>query len=162
MGLSAEAGRGGGRSGARFGRGGRGDKEVGGFALPATLLTMVGLFLFATGVFLSARAELSIARSHEASVRAFYAAEAALATALAESGDSLPLARTMEGESSPTTVRVERLLRIDSLRALYRLEADARVAAGGSARRMLAILASRRGLAGRLELRPGSWRELLP
>ncbi len=135
-----------------------------GFALPAALVVMAGLFVFATGAFLSARAELSIARSHEASVRAFYAAEAALAMALSESRDSLPASRTIAVAGGEVTVLAVRLLQIDSISALYRLQADALVTegAGGRARRVLETVAGRREGAAALTVLPGSWRDLAP
>jgi hypothetical protein len=136
-------------------------RRTSGFALPATLVVIAGLMLLATGAFLSARLELVISRSHEGSVRAFYLAEAGLATALADASVPIPGWREFTFVTGSSQVTAVPLIAVDSVTTLYRLESRG-MAGGpvfGGAVRTVTVLASRRG---RGNLRPlaGSWREI--
>lgn len=83
-------------------------RQPDGFALPATLLVLLGMILLFTAGFHSARLDLASARALAASIRAFQAAEAGLA--LLETGAS-------PGVDS-VSIRDARLsLWIDTLRA---------------------------------------------
>lgn len=115
-------------------------RETDGFALPATLLVLLGLLLLLTAGFHSSRLDLLAARSLAGSIRAFQAAEAGLA--LLEAGAAI-------GTDS-TSIRNALLeLRIDTLRApgdgslllWHRARAEVRDGSGRTtARRELARL----------------------
>ncbi len=102
-----------------------------GFALPASLLVLVGLLLLFTAGFHSARMDWMSARSLAASIRAFQAAEAGLA--LLETGSSIGIDSTSLGSTVLD-------LRTDTLRAgadgslllLHRAEAEILDRAGTS------------------------------
>ncbi len=115
-------------------------KERGGFALPASLLVLIGLLLLFTAGFHSARLELRSARSLASSIRAFQAAEAGLA--LLETGAA-------PGIDSTSIQDVRLTLRTDTLRAAgdgslllwHRAEAGTPDGTGGvTARRSLSRL----------------------
>ncbi|MBK5098806.1 MAG: hypothetical protein JJE01_13555 [Gemmatimonadetes bacterium] len=133
-------------------------RERNGFALPATLLVLLGMILLFTAGFHSARLDLASARSLAASIRAFQAAEAGLA--LLEAGAT----------TGVDSVRVRGALldlRIDTLRAsgdgslLLRHRAEAETRDGSdrlTARRSLSRLWFARpdGTGGPVA---GGWRE---
>lgn len=134
-----------------------------GFALLAVLILLTALYLGATGIFLAARAELRIGVSHAASSQAFYLADSGLATWLASPVQPSVVDYTIAGEA--VSVRATRLLRVDSVTALYRISAQATVGSGyandpGMASRGTSVL----GL--RIRSDPvraidGTWREVL-
>lgn len=101
----------------------------GGFALVVVLVLLTALYLGATGIFLAARAELRIGISHSASSQAFYLAESGLATWLASAVQPSLVEYTIAGET--VTVRAIRVLRVDSVTAVYRISAHATVGSGG-------------------------------
>lgn len=134
--------------------------DRGGFALVAVLLLLAGLFAGATGIFLACRADLRIAIGHAASIRAFYLAEAGLATWLA--GPVQPAAVTYGIAGDSVRVEARLLLRVDSATVVYEVSARADVgSAAGSpdaAVRRTRLLARRTGAAVALPVE-GSWHE---
>jgi hypothetical protein len=109
-----------------------GDRH-GGFALLATLLVLLGLSALASGGLILAGTEASAARTHAAGVRAFLAAQAALATFLstepAAADDSIRVDYAF-GPRTTARLQARRLLRLDAFRGLYRVTASGSYAAG--------------------------------
>jgi len=126
------------------------------------LILLAALFAGATGLFMAARAELRIGIAHAASSRAFYLAEAGLATWLA--GPVHPSAADYLIGGDSVSVEARLLLRVDSMTVLYDLEARAHVGSGGgdpgSATRWTRLLARRAG-DGPMVAVGGSWREVV-
>ena len=126
------------------------------------LVLLAALFAGATGIFMAARAELRIGIAHAASSRAFYLAEAGLATWLA--GPVYPSTAVYPIGGDPVSVEAHRLLRVDSVTVLYDLESSARVGSGGgdpgTAARRTRLLARRTG-AGLMVPVSHSWREVV-
>jgi hypothetical protein len=121
---------------------------------------LAALFAAATGVFLAGRAELRIAIGQAASIRAFYVAEAGLATWLA--GPVQPAIATYRVGDDSVSVEARRLLRVDSATVVY--EVSSRADLGSTARspaaatRRTRVLARRTGPAIAITV-SGSWRE---
>lgn len=116
-----------------------------GFALLVTLLVLVGLSVLAGGGLVLARTEAAAARTHASGVRAFLAAQAALATFLARSRGPLPDSFTVGyafGPRATADLWGTRLLAPGPFRRLYRLSATGSFAAGkDGAARTLGLLA---------------------
>lgn len=134
-----------------------------GFILVAVLVVLGALYLGATGIFLAARAELRIGMSHAASSQAFYLAEAGLATWLASAAQPTQVSYEIGGGT--VAVQATRLIRVDSVTAVYRITARATV--GGANAGDPATAARETSLLGR-QIRTGpvspvngSWREVL-
>lgn len=135
----------------------------GGFALVVVLVLLTALYLGATGIFMAARAELRIGTSHVASSQAFYLADSGLATWLASPVQPSVVEYTIAGEA--VTVRATRLLRVDSVTALYRISAHATVGNGygndpGMASRKTSLLGVRIR-SDPVRAIDGTWREVL-
>lgn len=128
----------------------------------AVLLVLTILFVGATGMFLSSRAELRIGIGHASSTRAFYLAEAGLATWLA--GPVQPAAASYAIAGDSVSVEARRLLRVDSVTVLFEVSATARVGRTGNgpdvAARATRVLARRIGPGPAVAVR-GSWREVV-
>ena len=119
------------RSGGPAGRGWRALRtDRRGYALVLALVVLTALYLGATGIFLAARAELRIGISHAASSRAFYLAEAGLATWLASAVQPSDVKYEIGGDT--VAVRAIALLRVDSATVVYRVASQATV--GGASR----------------------------
>jgi hypothetical protein len=128
----------------------------------AVLVLLAALYMGATGIFLSARAELRIGISHAASSQAFHVAEAGLATWLASAAQ--PSLASWEIGDGTVAVRALKLIQVDSVTAVYRIAARAIVGSAnagdpGIATRQTSLLGSR------LRTDPvraidGSWREI--
>jgi len=134
-----------------------------GFALMVVLVLLTALYLGATGIFLAARAELRIGISHAASSQAFYLADSGLATWLASTVQPSVGEYTISGEA--VTVRATRLLRVDSVTALYWIRSHATVGSGsandpGMATRETSLLGVRIR-SDPVRAIDGTWREVL-
>jgi hypothetical protein len=116
-----------------------------GFALLMALLVLVGLSALAGGGLVLARTEAAAARTHASGVRAFLAAQAAVATFLAETRGPLPDSLEARYAFAPritADLRATRLLAPGPFRRLYRLSATGTVVAGrDGAERSLGTLA---------------------
>lgn len=133
-----------------------------GFILVAVLVVLGALYLGATGIFLAARAEFRIGISHAASSQAFYLAEAGLATWLASAAQ--PTQASYEIGGATVAVQATRLIRVDSVTAVYRITARATVGGAnagdpGTAVRETSLL-GRRIRTGPVSAVNGSWREV--
>ena len=128
----------------------------------AVLVLLAALYVGATGIFLAARAELRIGISHAASSQAFYLAEAGLATWLASAAQ--PSVASYEIGGGTVAVQATRLIRVDSVTAVYRIAARATVGGAnagdpGIAARETSLL-GRRIRAGPVSAVNGSWSEV--
>lgn len=95
-----------------------------GAALLISLLALFGLTLLAASGFLLATLELRISRTHVSAVRAFYAADAALADYLGADTVRLPDPVTTAGTGARVSVAARPLLRLEG-RRLWSVEARA-------------------------------------
>jgi hypothetical protein len=133
-----------------------------GFVLVAVLVLLGALYLGATGIFLAARAELRIGVSHAASSQAFYLAEAGLATWLASAAQ--PSEASYEIGGGTVAVQATRLIRVDSVTAVYRIAARATVGGANVGDPSIAAretsLLGRRIRTGPVSAVNGSWREV--
>ena len=112
----------------------------------AVLILLAALYVGATGIFLSARAELRIGISHAASSQAFHLAEAGLATWLASAAQ--PSLASWEIGDGTVAVHALKLIQVDSVTAVYRIAARAIVGSAnagdpGIATRQTSLLGSR-------------------
>ena len=133
-----------------------------GFVLVAVLILLAALYVGATGIFLAARAELRIGISHAASSQAFYLAEAGLATWLASAAQ--PSEASYEIGGGTVAVQATRLIRVDSVTAVYRIAARATVGGANAGDPSIAAretsLLGRRIRTGPVSAVNGSWREV--
>lgn len=102
-----------------------------GFALPMALIALALLYLLVASAFAMSQLESLMGRAHEASVRAFYAADGELEEYLS-SVSGLPVDREGSGsDGAVASVRAEPLLDLPFFDRLYRLVSTAAVGAEG-------------------------------
>ncbi len=104
-----------------------------GFALPATLLVLALVCLLTATGFFASWLEVRSSGAFIAGTRAFYVADAGLATALATASPGSPLTIAVGG--GVATVRFRRLLDLGPGEALFLVDADGAVVARGDTTR---------------------------
>lgn len=113
------------RRGQTSGTGRPGPQNEAGFALVVALLTILGLTALATGGLLLSRSEGKVSVSHQASVNAFYSADAALEDYIGTNSGPPDEPVTYDfGEQGTATVTGVRLRTQDQRRAVYLLRAE--------------------------------------
>jgi len=107
----------------------------GGFALPFALLTLVGVSLLVSTGFLLAWLDGRSARAFSDSTRAFYLAEAGLATALDTATGPVPALASLRLATGTANVTFERLHQLSAGEAVFRIEAEGAVGQMGDSLR---------------------------
>ncbi|MCG8467997.1 MAG: hypothetical protein MJB57_07255, partial [Gemmatimonadetes bacterium] len=128
-------------SSSRIARGGP-RRRADGFALPWVLLTLVAVSLLVSTGFLQAWLGRRTGRSFDYGTRAFYLAEAGLATALAGATGPTPSLGPIVFPEGVVTTRFDKLVDLGVAEAVFRIESEGAVPSlGDSVRRAVGQLA---------------------
>ncbi|MFQ5746332.1 MAG: PilX N-terminal domain-containing pilus assembly protein [Gemmatimonadota bacterium] len=130
-----------------------------GAILPIVLLVLLALSALGTGAFLAASFERRISEAHRAGVIALYVAESGLAHLLAENPPSFPALRSYAFPDGDAVVRADRLVTIDSTRALVLVTSRGTHGVGRQAIGVRSVQIVAEFGAGPPRPRRGSWHE---
>lgn len=102
------------------------DPGEGGFALIASLLTLIVISVIAAAGFVTSQTEVQVSRNHSTSVTAFYVADAALNDYLAENDTAVVASQAFSYAGGSAVVTASPLIDVDADAALYLVSAVGR------------------------------------